>query len=347
MKVDDLTGEGNPQIYTLVGGGSRSTLRVLRHGLAVNEMASSGLPAKPISVWTIKGKCTDQYDKYIILSFPNGTLVLSIGENVKEIYDSGMETSKSTIYVGLLEETSKSTIYVGLLEDNSMIQVFQSGVRHIRSDKKINQWSTDGKITKAVCNPRQVVIALAGGEIIYFELDSTGQLAEMEKLTQDSEIVCLDIGAIPEGRERCKFLAAGFSDLTVKLFSLEPESCLTKLATQALPYQPESVCLIEMSTHYENEELRQSTAQLYIHVGLSNGVLLRTAVDNVTGSVKLVKITVHGQPAMLALSSRAWVSYNYLQRYFMTPLTYDPLDYASNFCSADCGEGIVGTNGNT
>lgn len=89
-----------------------------------------------------------------------------------------------------------------------------------------------------------------------------------------------------------------------------------------------------MSTHYENEELRQSTAQLYLHVGLSNGVLLRTAVDNVTGSltdtrtrflgsrpVKLIKISIQGQPAMLSLSSRAWVSYNYLQRYFMTPLT--------------------------
>ena len=68
--------------------------------------------------------------------------------------------------------------------------------------------------------------------MIYFELDSIGQLAEMEKINVDSDVVCLDIGSIPEGRERCKFLAAGFSDLTVKLFSLEPESCLTKLAMQ-------------------------------------------------------------------------------------------------------------------
>lgn len=29
MKVEDLTGEGNPQIYTLCAAGSRSSLRVL------------------------------------------------------------------------------------------------------------------------------------------------------------------------------------------------------------------------------------------------------------------------------------------------------------------------------
>ena len=203
----------------MAGGGSYSTLRVLRHGLAINEMASSPLPSKPIAVWTVKGKIADEFDKYIILSFPNGTFVLSIGENVKEVHDSGLDTQKSTLYVGVLE-------------DDSIIQVFSNGIRHIRSDKKINQWLTEGKITKAVSNPHQVVISLVGGEMIYFELDSIGQLAEMEKISVDAEVVCLAIGAIPEGRERSKFLAAGFSDLTVKLYSLEPESCLTKLAMQ-------------------------------------------------------------------------------------------------------------------
>lgn len=36
------------------GRGSRSTLRVLRHGLEVSEMAVSELPGNPNAVWTVK-----------------------------------------------------------------------------------------------------------------------------------------------------------------------------------------------------------------------------------------------------------------------------------------------------
>lgn len=46
-KVLDLAGEETPQIYCLCGRGPRSTLRTLRHGLAVAEMAVSELPSNP------------------------------------------------------------------------------------------------------------------------------------------------------------------------------------------------------------------------------------------------------------------------------------------------------------
>ncbi len=65
-----------------------------------------------------------------------------------------------------------------------------------------------------------------GGELIYFELDRTGQLNEVGKVTLEGEILCLDVGDIPDQRERCKFLAVGLSDNTVRILSLDPESCL-------------------------------------------------------------------------------------------------------------------------
>jgi splicing factor 3B subunit 3 len=55
----------------LCGAGNRSTLRVLRHGLAVVELASSQLPGKPLAIWTIKKEYLDDFHKYIILSFLN------------------------------------------------------------------------------------------------------------------------------------------------------------------------------------------------------------------------------------------------------------------------------------
>lgn len=36
------------------GRGPRSSLRVLRHGLEVSEMAVSELPGNPNAVWTVK-----------------------------------------------------------------------------------------------------------------------------------------------------------------------------------------------------------------------------------------------------------------------------------------------------
>lgn len=53
-RVADLAGEDTPQLYMLCGRGPRSSLRVLRHGLEVSEMAVSELPGNPNAVWTVK-----------------------------------------------------------------------------------------------------------------------------------------------------------------------------------------------------------------------------------------------------------------------------------------------------
>lgn len=53
--MDDLAGVGNGanQLYTLCGRGVRSTLRILRHGLAVEETANTPMPGNPYSVWAV------------------------------------------------------------------------------------------------------------------------------------------------------------------------------------------------------------------------------------------------------------------------------------------------------
>jgi len=62
--------------------------------------------------------------------------------------------------------------------------------------------------------------------------------------------------------------------------------------------------------------------------------------------VRLLKLRVGDQPAMLALTSRTWLCYNYQLHLHLTPLSYSALDYASNFCSERCPEGMVATIGN-
>jgi hypothetical protein len=60
---------------------------------------------------------------------------------------------------------------------------------------------------KAATNKRQVVIALTGGELVYFELDNQGQLNEyQERKEMASNVTCLSVGEVPEGRQRSRFL---------------------------------------------------------------------------------------------------------------------------------------------
>lgn len=58
----DLANEDTPQVYLLCGRGPRSSVRVLRHGLEVSEMAVSELPGNPNAVWTVKKRIDGRYN---------------------------------------------------------------------------------------------------------------------------------------------------------------------------------------------------------------------------------------------------------------------------------------------
>ena len=90
-------------------------------------------------------------------------------------------------------------------------------------------------------NPKQVVIALAGGEVIYFELDASGALAELGTKELGVEVACLDVGVVPAGRARAPFLALGGWDGSLRLLSLAPDELLVQVATMQLGARAESV----------------------------------------------------------------------------------------------------------
>lgn len=352
MIIDDVCNEESKQIYTLCGKGYRSKLRVLRHGIAVTEMAVSELPGRPLATWTIKQSFDSDVDKYIVVSFSNSTLVLGVGETVEEVSDSGFLTNVASLQVALLC-------------DNSYLQIYSKGIRHIRPDTRISEWETPGRrpIEKVSANSRQVVISLSGGEIIYFELDSVGQLLENGNIELGKEVTSLDVGMIPPGRIKSPFLAVGCADETVQVLSLDSSDLLTQRSAMSVLARPDSVSFVLINKEDSNSNSGTSKSVpsiLYLNVGLSNGVVIRVTVDSVAGSlsdsrqrflgpksVKLVRIQLQGQPALLALSSRPWIMYNYQGRYIQSQLTYDMLESAAGFSSDICTDGIVAVAANT
>ncbi|KAJ3244641.1 Splicing factor 3B subunit 3 [Chytriomyces hyalinus] len=343
-KVMNLRDEDTPQIYALCGRGARSSFRMLRHGLEATEVAVSELPGNPNAVWTVKLSAKDEFDSYIVVSFVNATLVLSIGETVEERTDTGFLDSTPTLAVGQLGE-------------DALVQVYPLGIRHIRADRRVSEWKapSNKSIVRAACNQKQVIVALSSNELVYFELDGSGQLNEyQDRKDMSATVLSLSIGPIPAGRQRSKYLAVGSADNTVRIISLDPDNCLGSLAVQALSASAESLCIIEMF------DTGTAVGTTYLNIGMANGVLLRTTLDTITGSLsdtrmrflgprapKLFKIQIQGQPALLALSSRPWLSYTLQSRTKLIPLCYEMLEYGSSFCSDQCPEGIVSIAGNT
>ncbi|GJX27406.1 splicing factor 3B subunit 3-like protein, partial [Tanacetum coccineum] len=156
MKVVNLFKEETPQIFTLCGQGPRSSLRILRPGHAIIELSVSQLPGVQTAFWTVKKNINDEFDAYIVVSFANATLVLSIGgETVEEVSDSGL-------FLG-----TTPSLGVSMIGDDSLMQVHPTGIRHIREDGRIDEWRTPGKqtIVKVGYNRFQVVIALSGNTV--------------------------------------------------------------------------------------------------------------------------------------------------------------------------------------
>jgi splicing factor 3B subunit 3 len=343
-KVANLLDEDAPQIYSICGSGARSSFKILKHGLSVSEIVESELPDRPEAVWTTKLRRDDEYDAFIVLSFKAGTLVLSIGETVEEVTDTGFLSTAPTLAVQQLG-------------DDALIQIHPKGIRHIRADKRVNEWPAPQhrSIVTASTNERQVVVALSSGEIVYFELDSDGSLNEYEERREmTGTVTCLSLGEVPEGRLRSSYLAVGCDDSTVRILSLDLDSVLENKSVQALTSAPSALSIMAMT-----DSVSGGTT-LYLHIGLYSGVYLRTVLDEITGELsdtrtrflglkpaKLFRVSVGGQAAVLALSSRPWLGYSDPQTlgFMLTPLDYVGLQYAWSFSSEQCTEGIVGIQG--
>jgi splicing factor 3B subunit 3 len=337
-------GEVSPQIYTLAGRGVHSAICVTRHGASVTELAVSELPGVPGGIFTISGAANIdgiRQDRFIVVSFADATLVLSVGETVEEVgKESGFLTNAPTLACSALGA-----------DRSMMCQVHPSGVRQIHNGQA-KQWHCPGlkRIEIASVNTRQVLIALAGGEVIYFELDSvSGTLTETATCDMGADVSCLDVGTISRGSSRSLFAVVGCRDMTVRVISLDPTSLMVQKSSLALKSRPHSVAIQEMGDDFT------------LFIGLEDGSSLRANVDAVTGGiassptrrflgvrpVAVSRIDLEAQPAALLLSSRPWITRHDAStgKHVMAPLSYSPLDHGCSFSSDAVSEGVVATTG--
>ena len=344
-RVVNVLGTDAPQIITASGRGARSSMRMIRHGLEVEELVGSPLGFAPTGIWATKLKAEDEYDAYIVLSAASATYVLSIGESIEQVQDTGLEENARTLGVQQLGE-------------DSIVQVHTAGFVRLRGDGRREPWPEAPQRVSLACattNRRQIVLATNAGELIYFAVDNEGELNEyMERKALGAGVACMSIAEVSEGHQRTPFLAVGCEDQTVRIISLDPDTCMDTISIQALTAPPTSICMLEML----DAAVDKVHTTLFVNIGLQNGVQIRTVLDPSTGQltdtrtrflgskpVKLRRATLRGLPSLVALSSRTWLNYSHDGLLQFDPLIFDTLDHACALSAEVCPEGLIGITG--
>jgi len=156
---------------------------------------------------------------------------------------------------------------------------------------------------------------------------------------------------------------------------LDPESTLETISLQALTAPPSAICIADML----DASINKSQPTMFVNIGLQNGVLLRTVLDPINGQltdtrtrcvvccspylfffspclslmfrflgtrpIRLIRVQIHRNPAILALSSRSWLNYTHQNLMHFTPLIFENLDYAWSFSAELSPEGLIGIAG--
>lgn len=119
----------------------------------------------------------DKYHSYILLSFNTLTLVLRVTDSIEE------QTSTQFI-------TDRPTLHAACLVDDCHLQVTEDGWRLLQPTKetrRISEWKAPlGKrVVAAASNESQVLLALTGGYLVYFEFQLMGNRTLVETGTHD------------------------------------------------------------------------------------------------------------------------------------------------------------------
>ncbi|GMM34052.1 U2 snRNP complex subunit [Saccharomycopsis crataegensis] len=345
--------EQTSRISTVCGTSNNSALKVLTHGLNVEEVVTSELGNTATGVFTTKMTSNDDVDKYLVISFASHSLVLSIGESVEEVTDSGFDVETATIGVQQM----------GI---KSLMQIHSNGIIHLKNNEeegtqKVNEWFPPAgiKIISCTSTNYQLAVGLSNRELVYFELSDEEQLIEyQERKEMPGQILSLSLGDIPEGKLRSNFLAVSCNNQTLRVLSVDPKNVLGLVTVQSLSSNASSVLLLLMAESIEEE---YKSYQLYMHLGLENGIYVKTLINSSNGKIsdrivqylgpypiRLSKIKTNFGESSVLICSKESTRIGFISKttgFKSLPIAYDSsLSYGASFQSEEYPNGLVGVH---
>lgn len=161
--VADLDKQGQTQLITCSGVAKDSSLRIIRNGVGLNELAAIEISGVK-GVWALRPSFNDKHDDMLIISFVNQTRLLQLrGNAMTQLnHHSGIDLNSRTL------------VAANVLGD-MVIQVTDCSVRLMDANGSghlLDEWIPQERtqITVASVNPTQCVVSIGYGRLIALQI---------------------------------------------------------------------------------------------------------------------------------------------------------------------------------
>lgn len=298
-----------PELYSITGSGPRSAIKVLHKSIPLSEIVTQELPSKIMKAFTCKIHKKDQYDRFIVLSFFDGSIILSIGEEVEEAENSGFIDTITTL----------DACQTG---SDSIVQIHATGLKQIfysEDDEPVKSidWNPPPgiEVLFSSCTNTQVALALSNGDVVYFETSPTGDALVEFSLHKEfnASITSISLGDIPKGRLRSPFIIVTCKDASIHVLSTDPKETMKTKYTTKLYSTASSTAITSFSSNIEDytdededyDEMkdislkRNSQIINFVHVGLQNGIYVRYILTDEGELIKPNMKYVMASPLMI------------------------------------------------
>lgn len=246
--IEDGQAAGPSHVITCSGGRDDGSLRVVRHGVGLSELANIDIPGVQ-RAWAIASMHPGQTQDVLVLSFVNETRLISLAQDdeVEEIGELGaFDLSLST----LLAHTTSS----------GSIQVTSTGIRSISSS-----WSPpDGqKITLAAALNDTLLVAAANG-ILYLLAAEATSFTTLATHQLPHEAASIDIAELQHNGRSFTIATVGlWTSQEILTFSVPDLSITASLKIESA-FLPKAVISSPISAEGDD-------GLCYLFVGLGDG----------------------------------------------------------------------------
>ncbi|KHN84948.1 DNA damage-binding protein 1 [Toxocara canis] len=265
-----INADGQQQVITCSGAFKDGSLRIIRNGIGIEELASVDLPGVK-ALFTLNVE--SELDDYLVVGFVNETHILKInGEELEDTQLHGFVTNAPTLWAGRLRSGGLAQV-----TPNKVILVV---------DGNVFTWDPPSNISVVSVNERSGQVVLAcGNQLRYLLLsDKITQVASTEC---EFEIACIDVSSVDADAESKLCAVAYWTDMSVALRSLPDlneivrEKCGGEMLARSL-----LICMME--------------GIVYLLVALGDGTLYYYQIDMNTGALtQPKKATLGTQPTTL------------------------------------------------
>ncbi|KAI8327522.1 CPSF A subunit region-domain-containing protein, partial [Chlamydoabsidia padenii] len=249
--VADLDKQGQLQLITCSGAGKDSSLRIIRSGVGLNQLAAiemSGVKA----TWALRSSFNEKHTDILIISFVNATQLLQIQDN----------TIVPLPHYSAITPHER-TLMAGNVINDMILQVTEHSVRLMTSHAHghlLDEWRSQQPITIASMNPTQCVISLGFGRLVAFSLLQDGHIRVIGERQLTRDISCLDITPIDAPFLSSSVIAVGVWH-QVGVLLLQLDNGLVTVADEPLAgmIMPRSILMTRLE------------GMCYLLVGLADG----------------------------------------------------------------------------